>query len=47
MKKCQKQPPAVFWYEKVLLEILKNLQKNTCARVSTLIKFQVFALQLY
>ena len=34
-------------YEKVLLEILQNLQKNTWARISILIKLQVFGLQLY
>ena len=37
-------PEAVVWrcsVEKVLLEILKGSQENTCARVSFLIKLQV------
>ena len=33
--------------EKVFLEVLKNSQKNTCARVSFLIKLQALGLQLY
>ena len=33
--------------KKVFLEISQNLQENTCARVSFLIKFQVTGLQLY
>ena len=33
--------------EKVLLEISKNSQKITCARVSFLIKWQTPGLQLY
>ena len=33
--------------EKVFLEISQNLQENTCARVSFLIKLQASSLQLY
>ena len=33
--------------KKVFLEISQNLQKNTCARVSFLIKLQALCLQLY
>ena len=33
--------------KKVFLEISQNLQENTCARVSFLIKLQVSGLQLY
>ena len=33
--------------KKVFLEISQNLQKNTCARVSLLIKLQALCLQLY
>ena len=33
--------------KKLLLEISQNLQKNTCARVSFLIKLQALCLQLY
>ena len=32
---------------KVFLEISQNLQENTCARVSFLIKLQALGLQLY
>ena len=39
--KIQKQPPEVF------LEISKNSQENTCARVSFLIKLQASGQQLY
>ena len=41
---------AVVWrcsVEKVLLEISQNSQENTCARVSFLIKWQAWGLQLY
>ena len=37
---------GVLW-KKVFLEISENSQENTCARVSFLIKFQVWGLQLY
>ena len=30
----QKKPPEVFCKKNVFLEILKNSQENTCARVS-------------
>ena len=33
--------------EKVFLTISQNLQENTCARVSILIKLQAWGLQLY
>ena len=33
--------------KKVFLEISQNLQENTCARVSFLIKLQALRLQLY
>ena len=33
--------------KKVFLEISQNLQENTCARVSFLIKLQAWGLQLY
>ena len=33
--------------KKVFLEILQNSQKNTCARVSFLIKLQALSVQLY
>ena len=33
--------------KKLFLEISQNLQKNTCARVSFLIKLQALCLQLY
>ena len=36
------QLPEVF-YKKALLKISQNLQENTCARVSILIKFQASA----
>ena len=36
----QKQRPEVFCERKVFLEISQNLQENTCARVSFLIKLQ-------
>ena len=38
---------AKVFYKKVFLELLKNSQENTCARVSFLIKLQVPGLQLY
>ena len=34
-------------YKKLLLEILKNSQENTCAKVSFLVKLQAWGLQLY
>ena len=34
-------------WKKVLLEISQNLQENTCARVSFLIKLQAWGLQFY
>ena len=34
-------------WKKVFLKISQNLQKNTCARDSFLIKMQISALQLY
>ena len=37
---------GVLW-KKVFLEISENSQENACARVSFLIKFQVWGLQLY
>ena len=36
----QKYPPEVFCKKKVFLAILQNSQKNSCARVSFLIKLQ-------
>ena len=39
----QKQPPEVFCKKKVFLEISQISQENTCARVSFLIKAQVFS----
>ena len=40
MTNYEKQPPAVFYNKKMFLEILKNSQENSCARVSSLIKLQ-------
>ena len=37
----------VHWFAHVLLEISQNLQENTCARVSFLIKLHSWGLQLY
>ena len=37
----QRQPPEVF------LEILQNLQENTCIKVSFLMKLKALGLQLY
>ena len=37
----QKQSQEVFYKKKSFLEILQNLQENTCARVSFLIKLQI------
>ena len=37
---------GVLWKE-IFLEILKNPQENTCARVSFLLKLQALDLQLY
>ena len=39
----RKQPPKVVYKKKVFLEISQNSQKNTCARISFLIKLQVFS----
>ena len=39
--KCsQKQPPGLLYIKKVFLKTLKNSNKDTCARVSFLIKLQ-------
>ena len=38
--KKQKQSPKVFYKKMLLLKISQNVQKNTCARVSLLIKLQ-------
>lgn len=42
---------AIFFYEvfykKAPLKFLQTLQENSCGRVSFLIKFQVWGLQLY
>ena len=43
----QKQPPEVFYKEKVFLEISQNSQESTCIRVSFLMKLQALGLQLY
>ena len=40
----QKQPPEVFYEKKVFLEISQNSQKNTCVRVTFLIKLQASGL---
>ena len=40
----EKQPPEV---KNGVLETSQNSQKNTCATVSLLIKFQASGLQLY
>ena len=37
---------GVLW-KKMFLEISQNLQKNTCAKVSFLIKLQALGLQIY
>ena len=37
----------MFLRKKVFLEISQNSQENTCARVSFLIRLQVWGLQLY
>ena len=37
----EKQSQEVFYKKKSFLEILQNLQENTCARVSFLIKLQI------
>ena len=37
----KKQPPEVFFLRKDLLEISQHSQKNTCVRVSLLIKLQL------
>ena len=41
--KLQKQPLEVFCKKMVFLEISQNSQKNTCARISFLIKLKAFS----
>ena len=42
-----KAATGVVLQKKVFLEISQNSQKNTCSRVSSLIKLQVSGLQFY